>query len=92
MEERLLLYLNKVQRRYRGDIGETYGRYRGLGSAVRVGLGSGSGLANANPTPNPSPTPEQDTWRGEDGIELAEIVRAAWEHQVVLMHDLTPSP
>ena len=34
----------------------------------------------------------KDTWRGEDGIELAEIVRAAWEHQVVLMHDLTPSP
>ena len=23
----------------------------------------------------------KDTWRGEDGIELAEIVRAAWEHQ-----------
>ena len=32
----------------------------------------------------------KDTWRGEDGIELAEIVRAAWEHQVD--PNLNPDP
>ena len=33
----------------------------------------------------------KDTWVGENGVELAEIVRAAWAHQVGTDADTCPN-